>query len=75
MKEKYIQIIDSLFPIDSEFPSVNKIGKKILMRAIEKYIKNIDWRNLSDQLLEIYAEECEKEESKINFINMNERRF
>lgn len=53
-KTALIQEIESLFPIDSEFKEVNIVGEQLLIEAV----KDLDWRNLPDDILWLWREKC-----------------
>jgi hypothetical protein len=53
-REQDISDIDALYPIDSEFEKTNEVGKGLLVEAILEF----GWRNLPNELLEIYADYC-----------------
>ncbi|MDD5061763.1 MAG: hypothetical protein PHN44_05730 [Candidatus Marinimicrobia bacterium] len=60
-KQKAIEIIEQLFPADSQYEDTAAIGKRLLDQAKEE----IDgWRNLPEPVLVRYAELCEAEENK-----------
>lgn len=59
-RSEAISNIESLFPIDSEYPDTNEVGKKLLMQAIEC----IGWRKLNDDILNEYAKLCIDEENR-----------
>lgn len=61
-RAKLIQIIDSLFPADSEYVGPRDIGKRLLQQAKDD-VNN--WRNESIEVLARYAELCEQEETRI----------
>ncbi len=62
-REKAIQIIDSLYPTDCNFPKTNKIGIDLLEQA-KRNVEN--WRNLPDATLFEYARLCEQKEAAID---------
>ena len=63
-RKKYIQTISDLFPADSQYPQPASIGKKLLMRVVEK-----QWKSLPEPMLKEYAELCESENIKMNHLN------
>ena len=50
-KTEYIQIIDSLYPIDSGSERTDEIGERLLIETIREY----GWRNLPIDVLALYA--------------------
>jgi hypothetical protein len=73
-----IEDIEALYPVDSEFPKTNEIGRKLLIMAILKH----NWRKLPEEILYSYAELCRELErhepgkgvvwNKVNNFNLNE---
>ncbi len=53
-REAWIDTIEGLWPIDSEYEDTNEIGKQLLISSIEEN----DWRALPDQILSTYAHKC-----------------
>ncbi len=58
--EQIISNINGLYPIDSEYPDTNEVGKRLLMQAIEQW----NWRELPDELLKIYEQLCIAEDNR-----------
>lgn len=53
-KQRIIQDIEALFPIDSDFPGTNKTGEQALIEAIKRH----NWRDLPENILSEYRELC-----------------
>lgn len=60
MNTNDIQIIESLYPIDSDFSNTNAIGETLLMEAIRRH----DWRKLPAEILQEYRTLCEYQHNK-----------
>jgi len=60
-KGKAIQIIESLFPADSQYPKTRKTGLRLLEQA-KQNVEN--WRDLPEKILFEYARLCEEEEKR-----------
>lgn len=58
-RNKAIQIIEGLFPADSEYPDTAEIGKKLLTQA-----KTKSWRDEPIDVLIRYANLCLQEEQR-----------
>lgn len=58
-REQAIQIIEDLFPPDSQYPDTNAIGNRLLEQA-KSEVNN--WRTLPDDIIFRYAQLCEEEE-------------
>lgn len=59
-KEKIINRIDDLYPIDSEYGDTNMIGKCLLIQAIGNV--GFNWRDLPINVLKEYERLCINEE-------------
>jgi len=69
-KDKFIHIINGLYPADSGFPETEKTGKQLLDDAMHE--AHFNWRDLPVDVLEIYAAKCEMLET---MKNKNDRGF
>ena len=58
-RERLIDIIESLFPADADYPDTAEIGRELLRRA-----KEADWRNEPTGILAVYARLCQEEERR-----------
>jgi hypothetical protein len=56
-KEELINIIEALYPADSQFSDTEKIGKALLDASMHE--AHFNWRYLPESVLKIYAEKCE----------------
>lgn len=52
-REQVIQMIESLFPADSEYGDVAETGRELILRALAD-----QWRNLPTPVLTRYLELC-----------------
>lgn len=52
-RHELIELIEGLYPADSENETTRKIGQMILIHAI-----GTDWRDLPVEMLRKYAEQC-----------------
>ena len=59
-KQQAIEIIEELFPIDSEFNVTNIVGRTLLMESIQES----NWRDLPENILSIYAQKCIDEDRR-----------
>ena len=55
-----IQIINSLYPTDSQYPETNAIGEVLLSQAKLEYGATPDWRDEPTEVLVRYAELCKQ---------------
>jgi len=62
-REEAIQIINGLYPTDSEYERTNAIGVELLEQA-KRNVEN--WRDLPDNILFEYCQLCEQKESDEN---------
>jgi len=60
-RKEAIEIIEGLYPVDSDYPDTNAVGDRLLARA-KREAEN--WRTLPDAILFRYAELCLAEENK-----------
>ncbi len=60
-REEAIAIIESLYPIDSQYQETNAVGERLLAQAKRECE---DWRNLPDATLLRYADLCQQEEER-----------
>jgi len=56
MKENYINIIEGLFPADSEYSDTAEKGIELMLKAMS--VTYFDWRKLPEDVLKIYSELC-----------------
>lgn len=64
IKKQAIDTISSLYPSDSEFSSVNDIGKEFMLESMEEV--GFNWRELPQAVLVRWAEKCEIRERNEN---------
>ncbi len=60
-RQKAIDTIEALYPIDSQYEETNKVGERLLAQAKRECE---DWRNLPDAILFRYADLCQQEEER-----------
>ena len=61
--EKYITIIEELYPPDSRFPETATKGKEFMVWALERFIDRMGgWRKLDESILKDMAYYCERQE-------------
>jgi len=53
-KEDIINDIDALYPIDCQYEDTNKIGKLLIIKAIENV--KFNWRDLPIEVLQEYRQ-------------------
>lgn len=61
-KQNHIETIRGLYPADSQYSDTAEIGRRLLLEAMNK--AGLNWRDLPEDVLRIYAEMCEREEIK-----------
>jgi len=61
-KHEIINVIQNLYPTDSQFADTNAIGKQLMLEAIEEC--KFDWRDLPIHVLRKWAEKCEAKEQE-----------
>ena len=59
-KQNYINTIEALFPIDSQWYNTSEVGKRLLLEAIQE----TDWRNLPEEVLRLWAIKCQWEDNR-----------
>lgn len=57
-----ISTIEALYPIDSKYSDTREKAKEILLEAILE----TDWRDLPEEVLSLYAQNCMSEENRQN---------
>lgn len=67
-KAKHIQIIETLYPPDSDFPDTALIGNKLLMRAMRN--TDFHWQDLPFEVLQELSRLCIQENESSNFRNL-----
>lgn len=60
-RKEAIEIIEGLYPVDSQFLKTNFVGERLLAQAKRECE---DWRNLPDAILFRYADLCQQEEQR-----------
>ena len=60
-RQKAIDTIEALYPIDSQYEGTNATGERLLAQAKRECD---DWRNLPDAILFRYADLCQQEEER-----------
>ena len=60
-RQQAINIIEGLYPVDSQYSETNTIGERLLSQA-KRECEN--WRTLPDAILFRYADLCQQEEDR-----------
>ena len=67
-KKESIATIEELYPIDSQYPDTNEVGRQLLLESIQE--ANFNWRDLPEEVLAIWSRKCvEKENESIRRFN------
>lgn len=67
-KKESIATIEGLYPIDSQYPDTNEVGRQLLLESIQE--ANFNWRDLPEEVLAIWSRKCvEKENESIRRFN------
>lgn len=67
-KKESIATIEEMYPIDSQYPDTNEVGRELLLESIQE--ANFNWRDLPEEVLAIWSRKCvEKENESIRRFN------
>ena len=61
IKEQYINTIEALYRIDSEYPDTSELAKQLFVEAIID--SGYNWRDLPEDVLKNYATRCVNREN------------
>lgn len=67
-KKESIATIEEMYPIDSQYPDTNEVGRQLLLESIQE--ANFNWRDLPEEVLAVWSRKCiEKENESIRRFN------
>ena len=66
-KQRAIEVIEQLYPTDSNYPDTNLIGKQYMMEAMDEV--GFNWRELPEEILVIWADKCLAKERRDDSFN------